>query len=111
MTDPVRPERAALLELDALLGILIDLATEGDRARYDDDARYRWVIQRLWIAVGNEAGEVQRHLGVVGPWRGLYLLRNALAHRRLPDIDEDLVWRTTSMRPPSLRRAVRDMLR
>lgn len=111
MTGPTRPERAALLELDALLATLADLAVEGDRHRYDTDDPYRWVIQRLWIAVGNEAGEVQRQTGQLEPWRGLQLLRNALAHRRLPDIDEDWVWRTTVLRLESLRRAVSDAFR
>jgi len=28
---------------------------EGDAARFDGESRYRWVLHRLWIAVGNEA--------------------------------------------------------
>ena len=43
MTGPVRPERGALLELDALLAKLEELAAEGDRAHYDTDERYRCV--------------------------------------------------------------------
>ena len=31
------------------------LRDEGDAARFDREARYRWVLHRLWIAVGNEA--------------------------------------------------------
>jgi len=51
----VRPERHALLELDALLGEIAALRDDGDAARFDRDSRYRWVLHRLWIAVGNEA--------------------------------------------------------
>ena len=54
MSD-VRPDRHALLELDALLGELAALRDDGDAARFDQDSRYRWVLHRLWIAVGNEA--------------------------------------------------------
>ena len=42
-----------MLELDALLEKLEQLAAEGDPERYDMDERYRWVIHRLWMAVGN----------------------------------------------------------
>lgn len=111
MTQPFRSDRAALLELDALLDILANLAAEGDRDRYDTDAQYRWVIQRLWIAVGNDASEVSRHTGQKEPWHDLQVLRNTLAHRRLPDIDEDWVWRTTALRIDPLKRKVRDALR
>ncbi len=54
MSD-VRPDRHALLELDALLRELAALRDDGDAARFDQDSRYRWVLHRLWIAVGNEA--------------------------------------------------------
>lgn len=53
MSD-VRPDRHALLELDALLGELATLRDDGDAAGFDQDSRYRWVLHRLWIAVGNE---------------------------------------------------------
>lgn len=107
MSRPARPELAVLLELRSLLGELTALAGEGDRARYDGDARYRWVVQRLWIAVGNEAAAVMETAGPrAEPWRSLYLLRNLLAHRRLPDIDEDTVWRTTVVRLPALATSV-----
>jgi hypothetical protein len=33
-----------------------------------------------------------------------------LAHDRLPDIDEDEVWRMTTIRPAQLREQVRDLL-
>ncbi|WP_158579967.1 hypothetical protein [Geodermatophilus marinus] len=42
MTGPIRPERRTLLELDALLEKLEQLAAEGDRRLYDADERYRW---------------------------------------------------------------------
>lgn len=40
MTADVRPDRKALLELDALLGRIQELAAAGDRARYDSDDEY-----------------------------------------------------------------------
>ena len=40
--------------------------------------------------------------GDSGPWRALRLLRNEIAHVRLPDIDEDKVCRMTTLRPASL---------
>ena len=48
MSD-VRPDRHALLELDALLGELAALRDDGDAARFDQDSRYRWVLHRLWM--------------------------------------------------------------
>lgn len=50
-----RPDRHALLELHALLAEVAMLRGEGDATRFAADARYRWVLHRLWIAVGNEA--------------------------------------------------------
>ncbi|MGH3505314.1 MAG: hypothetical protein ACRDQA_31135 [Nocardioidaceae bacterium] len=116
MSGPeTRPDRHALLELDALLERIETLAAEGDRGRYDTDDRYRWVIQRLWIAVGNEAYAYAKltghNLERDQPWAGLYQLRNRLAHRRLPDIDEDEVWRMTALRPDPLRQRARKLLR
>lgn len=103
MTAPVRPERGALLELRSLLGKIQSLVDAGGRERYDCDDEYRWVIHRLWIAIGNEAEVLEHRLaGDTSTWRQLRLLRNAIAHRRLPDIDEDLVWRTSTMRPAPL---------
>jgi uncharacterized protein with HEPN domain len=92
-----------VLELRYLLGKVQSLVDSGSRARYDSDEEYRWVIHRLWIAIGNEA-EVLEHRVAGDPsvWRQLHLLRNAIAHRRLPDIDENLVWRTTILRPATL---------
>jgi uncharacterized protein with HEPN domain len=110
VTGPARPERRTLLELDALLGKLERLAAEGDRELYDADERYRWVIHRLWIAAGNEAAVLEQSTHDQ-TWSGLRKLRNELAHQRLPDIDEDAVWRMTSLRPASLRAEVRELLR
>lgn len=45
------------------------------------------------------------------PWARLCRLRNMLAHDRLPDIDEDEVWRMTAVRPAALRDRVRGLLR
>jgi len=100
-----------MLELDGLLEKLQQLAAEGDRARYDIDERYRWVIHRLWIAVGNEVTHLDPAVAQTQPWDGLRKLRNELAHIRLPDIDEDKVWRLTTFRPAALRQRLRDMRR
>ena len=112
MTGPARPDRRALLELDALLAQLAALTGEGDAARFGSDDRYRWIIERLWIAVGNEALAYLTHLGDLRrpPWRTLVELRNELAHQRLPDIDRDKVWRMTVLRPGRLREQVRQLL-
>lgn len=112
MTAPIRPERRALLELDALLAALEELAAEGDGARFGADDRYRWVIERVWIAIGNEAFAYVSYLGDPRrqPWRALVELRNELAHRRLPDIDRDKIWRMTIIRPSRLRDQVRQAL-
>lgn len=111
----VRSDRHALLELDALLVRIEALAADGDRKKFETDDEFRWVLHRLWIAVGNEALAYARLTGfdphIDQPWARLYQLRNKLAHRRLPDIDEDEVWRMTALRPASLRGQVRELLR
>ncbi len=111
----VRADRHALLELDAVLARIEALAADGDRKKFENDDHLRWVLHRLWIAVGNEALAYARLAGldpyVDQPWARLYQLRNKLAHRRLPDIDEDEVWRMTALRPVSLRSQVRELLR
>lgn len=112
---PVRPDRHALLELDALLEHVEQLAVAGDRSRYDSDDIFRWALHRLWISIGNEALAYCAVRGVdvyrSTPWASLYQLRCALAHDRLPDVDEDLVWRMTRLRAGSLRAQVRAVLR
>ena len=112
MTSPVRPERRVLLELIALLEQIQSLAGAGDRARFVADDHYRWVIERLWIAVGNEADAYLRLAtpGSQEPWRSLRRLRNELAHVRLADIDRDDVWRVTVLRPHSLIERARSLL-
>jgi hypothetical protein len=55
VSGDIRPDRHALLELDALLEQIAVLRDEGNAARFDTDARYRWVLHRLWIAADNEA--------------------------------------------------------
>lgn len=108
-----RPDRHILLEFDALLEQIQILAAKGDRARFDSDDHYRWVLHRLWIAVGNEALAYARLTGqnpqADQPWARLYRLRNMLAHDRLPDLDEDEVWRMTAIRPTDLRTQVREL--
>lgn len=115
MSGDVRAERHALLELDALLARIEALAVDSDRRRFEADDNLRWVVHRLWIAVGNEALAYVKLNGldphVDQPWARLYQLRNKLAHRRLPDIDEDEVWRLTALRPGPLRNQVRELLR
>lgn len=112
---PVRPDRHALLELDALLTRLIQFRDSGDRARYDGDDQYRWAIHRLWIAIGNEALAYADAAGLNvqkdQPWGRMYQQRNILAHRRLPDIDEDRVWRDTVLLPQQYQAAVQASLR
>lgn len=113
MSDEQRPERHILLEFDALLERIQELAAAGDRTRYATDDYYRWVIHRLWIAIGNEADAYGSMAQVRErePWRNLWRLRNKLAHVRLSDIDDDEVWRVTVMRPESLRGLARQLLR
>lgn len=115
MSAEQRPDRHALLELEALLVEIAALRGEGDAARFAADARYRWVLHRLWIAAGNEAlayvtamGESVRADLI---WANLYDLRNHLAHSRLPDVDEGLVQRFTWARTDSLHANVRQLLR
>ena len=113
--NEVRPDRHALLQLEALLGEIAALGDEGDAARFDRDSRYRWVLHRLWIAVGHEALAYTAATGqpvrADRTWSNLYDLRNHLAHSRLPDIDEALVRRFTWSRADSLRETVRHYLR
>lgn len=72
------------------------------------------MLHRLWIAVGNEAFVNARLTGqnpqADQPWARRYRLRNMLAHDRLPDIDEDEVWRMTAIRHTGLRTQVRELL-
>lgn len=94
--------RRAVMELVALLSELRVLVEQGDRQRYFADLHYRWVIHRLWIAVGNEVQYLDPQFRNVKPWRELRILRNQLAHVRLPDIEDDQVWRVTTLRPSEL---------
>lgn len=108
-----RPDRRALLELQALLSLIAQLREEGGRNRYDVDERHRWVIHRLWIAVGNEADAYAEYVGAPParpPWSSLRRLRNVLAHVRLPDIDEEEVWEATASRPEALLTLIRELL-
>jgi hypothetical protein len=115
VSGDVRPDRHALLELDALLSQIAVLRGEGNAARFDADARYRWVLHRLWIASGNEALAYTAAAGMAvradRTWANLYDLRNHLAHSRLPDIDEAIVRRFTWSRADPLRQTVQDHLR
>lgn len=114
MSDDIRPDRHALLELDALLSQIAILRDEGNATRFDKDARYRWVLHRLWIAAGNEAlaytAAAGKAVRAERTWANLYDLRNHLAHSLLPDIDEALVRRFTWSRADPLRKTVEDHL-
>ena len=106
MSPDARPDRHALLELQALLTEIAALRGDGGAGRFAGDARYRWILHRLWIAVGNEALAYTQATGQAvradRTWANLYDLRNHLAHSRLPDIDEGLVRRFTWARLDSL---------
>jgi hypothetical protein len=106
VSPDTRPDRHALLELQALLGHIAALRREGDADRFAADARYRWILHRLWIAAGNEAlaytQALKQPIRADRVWANLYDLRNHLAHSRLPDIDEALVRRFTWARLDSL---------
>jgi hypothetical protein len=106
VSPDARPDRHALLELQALLAQIGALRSEGDADRFTADARYRWILHRLWIAAGNEALAYTQATGqpvrADRIWANLYDLRNHLAHSRLPDIDESLVRRFTWARLDSL---------
>lgn len=108
---PVRLDCQALLELDALLGHVIRLRDAGSRHRYDTELDYRWTVHRVWIAIGNEAlayaEAAQLDHRRAQPWARLYQQRNLLAHQRLPDIDEDNVWRATALRAEQYRATMR----
>jgi uncharacterized protein with HEPN domain len=112
VTSPIRPERRVLLELIEQLEQIQSLADAGDRELFVADDHYRWVIERLWIAVGNEAEAYLRLASPAQqePWRSLRRLRNELAHVRLADIDQDEVWRVTVLRPLSLIERARSLL-
>lgn len=104
--EPRRPDRYALLEMRALLEQIVERREDGGRERYDTDADRRWTIHRLWIAVGNEAVAYAAAVDLDAhrdePWNRLRRLRNDIAHRRLSDLDENQVWRTTQLRPEPL---------
>jgi hypothetical protein len=106
VSPDARPDRHALLELQALLAQIAVLRGEGDADRFTADDRYRWVLHRLWIAAGNEALAWTQATGqpvrADRTWANLYDLRNHLAHSRLPDIDESLVRRFTWARLDTL---------
>lgn len=89
-----------------LLGRVLEVRDDGGRQRYFGDDRHRWILHRLWIAIGNEAvayaAAVDADPYRDEPWNTLRRQRNHLAHRRLPDIDDEFVWRTTQLRPEPL---------
>ena len=106
MTGDARPDRHALLELQASLAQIAALRGEGSADRFTGDDRYRRVLHRPWIAAANGALACTQATGQ--PARAdrtranLYDLRDRLAHSRLPDIDESLVRRLTRTRLDAL---------
>jgi hypothetical protein len=66
VSPDTRPDRHALLELQALLAQIAVLRAEGDADRFTADDRYRWVLHRLWIAAGNEG--LDRFGSFVADW-------------------------------------------
>jgi hypothetical protein len=44
VTDDARPDRHALLELQALLTQIAALRDEGDADRFTAEDRYRWIL-------------------------------------------------------------------
>jgi uncharacterized protein with HEPN domain len=90
----------------ALLLQIIALREDGGRQRYFSDDHHRWILHRLWIAVGNEAAAYAQAVGAdqytIEPWNRLRQLRNHIAHQRLSDIDDERIWRMTNLRPGEL---------
>jgi hypothetical protein len=114
VSPDTRPDRHALLELQALLAQIAVLRSEGDADRFTADDRYRWVLHRLWIAAGNEALAWTQATGqpvrADRTWANLYDLRNHLAHSRVSDIDESIVRRFTWARLDTLQTTTRHHL-
>lgn len=100
--------------MDALLNLVESVRDSGGRERFNGDDSYRWAVHRLWIAVGNEAAAYADARGIhvrrIDPWARMYLLRNRLAHLRLGDIDDDEVWRITTIKAGEYRSAIRRLL-
>jgi uncharacterized protein with HEPN domain len=115
VSPDARPDRHALLELQALLIQIGALRAESSADRFTTDDRHRSVLHRLWIAAGNEALAYTQATGqpvrADRTWANLYDLRNHLAHSRLPDIDESLVRRFTWTRLDALRATTQDRLK
>lgn len=115
MTSGRAAEHRALLELEALLRQVQTLRDDGDADRFTEDDHYRWVLDRRWIAIGNEAYAyaATRHMPVRQQplWANLYDLRNHLAHSRRPDIDEAMVRHFNWSRTDSILHAVQEPLR
>jgi len=114
VNDVARPDRRALMELEAVLGEIERLRDSGSRTQFDDDGMFRWALHRLWIAAGNEALRyavaLGRPLSAPHMWVDLYRHRNALAHLSLPEIDDDAVWRMTVLRTAGYRAQARALL-
>ncbi|HEX3816284.1 MAG TPA: hypothetical protein VHX59_25875 [Mycobacteriales bacterium] len=55
--------------------------------------------------------EPDRDIRISEPWARLYQRRNRLAHEPLDDIDDDAVWRVTTVRTARYRQQARALLR
>jgi hypothetical protein len=68
----LRPDRHALLELEALLKEIATLRAEGNAARFNDDARYRWVLHPA-VDRRRERGTRLHRIDQAASARGAYL--------------------------------------
>jgi len=89
VSGDIRPDRHALLELDALLDQSPSSATKATPHGSTKTPGTGGVLHRLWIAAGNQALAYTAAAGQAvradRTWANLYDLRNHLAHSRLPD--------------------------
>lgn len=88
--------RRLLLEMEAAGGRLLQLASQGDRRRFEDDDGYRCGIAFLWLRLGEPASRLLSGRLVesqtLPAWSRLPLLRNSLAHDWDDDIDYNELW-------------------
>lgn len=82
--------------MDAAGARLLQLASQGDRRRFEDDDGYRCGIAFLWLRLGEPAARLLSGCLVdsqtLPSWNRLPLLRNSLAHDWDQDIDYDEWW-------------------
>jgi hypothetical protein len=107
---------AAKAELEAVAAILDELAAivaEGEQS-YRSSADRRARICYLWIVAGSRLKNYYGAMGVsraIGEFTGPIGLRHRLAYSRPDDVDEDIVWRTSTDDLPRLQVTVRGAIR